>query len=190
METRKTDALGRIVIPKDLRIKYDIMSEGSDIDIIPTEEGILLKKHCDTCAICGSSNDLVNYAGKYYCRTCIKNLNTEAKMKWGDTEAYKDYQKKAENMSEADKQLLSGELMNIFGEFGEIKSSDPTSDSAQELVLTLQKYITDNYYKCTDDILRGLGQMYVNDMRFKKSIDDTCGEGTAELVSKAIAAKK
>ena len=44
METRKTDALGRIFIPKDLRIKYDIMSEGSDIDIIPTEEGILLKK--------------------------------------------------------------------------------------------------------------------------------------------------
>ena len=111
-------------------------------------------------------------------------------MKWGDTEAYKDYQEKAENLSEEDKQLLSGELMNIFGEFGEIKSTDPASESAQELVLMLQNYITDHFYKCTDDILRGLGQMYVNDMRFKKSIDDTCGEGTAEFVSKAIAAKK
>ena len=54
----------------------------------------------------------------------------------------------------------------------------------------LQNYISDHFYKCTDDILRGLGQMYVNDMRFKSSIDDTCGEGTAEFVSNAIAAKK
>ena len=62
-----------------------------------------------------------------------------------------------------------------------------TADSteAQALVTKLQTHITENYYNCTDEILAGVGKMYVADERFKKNIDKY-GEGTAEFASKAI----
>ena len=42
--TRKVDELGRIVLPMDYRRHYGIKPTDA-IDIIPTENGILLKKH-------------------------------------------------------------------------------------------------------------------------------------------------
>ena len=40
---RKIDSLGRIVLPKDLRDFYK-MQDGDTVEIIPTENGILIKK--------------------------------------------------------------------------------------------------------------------------------------------------
>ena len=57
--------------------------------------------------------------------------------------------------------------------------------SAPSGVKMLQDYITANFYHCTEDILAGLGQMYVGDERFKNNIDSH-GEGTAEFVAEAI----
>ena len=51
--------------------------------------------------------------------------------------------------------------------------------------MELKDYITENYYTCTNQILAGLGEMYVADERFKANID-THAQGTAEFVSKAI----
>ena len=51
----------------------------------------------------------------------------------------------------------------------------------------LQNYITENYYTCTDEILAGLGQMYVADERFKNNIDKHA-PGTAAFISESIAA--
>ena len=53
------------------------------------------------------------------------------------------------------------------------------------LVKKLQDFITKNYYLCTNDILLGLGQMYVVDERFASNIDKN-GEGTALFVFEAI----
>ena len=50
---------------------------------------------------------------------------------------------------------------------------------------TLQNHITENYYTCTNEILAGLGKMYVADERFKNNIDKH-GDGTAAFVSEAI----
>ena len=77
--------------------------------------------------------------------------------------------------------------MSIFAEFAACKNSGASADSteAQELVAKLQAHITANYYTCTDEILSGLGKMYVADERFKKNIDKY-GEGTAEYASEAI----
>ena len=61
----------------------------------------------------------------------------------------------------------------------------PDSDNAQSLVKMLQNHITENYYHCSNEILIGLGQMYIADERFKNNIDKN-GEGTAEFISKAI----
>ena len=68
------------------------------------------------------------------------------------------------------------------------KESGASADSseAQALVAKLQAHITANYYTCTDEILAGLGKMYVADERFKKNIDKY-GEGTAEFAAETIA---
>ena len=78
--------------------------------------------------------------------------------------------------------------MAIFAEFASCKANGASADSneAQALVAKLQAHITANYYTCTDEILAGLGKMYVADERFKKNIDKY-GEGTAEFASEAIA---
>ena len=56
---------------------------------------------------------------------------------------------------------------------------------AQNLVKKLQNHITENYYTCTNEILFGLGQMYVADERFKNNIDKHA-DGTAAYVKDAI----
>lgn len=45
---------------------------------------------------------------------------------------------------------------------------------------------TENYYACTNEILSGLGEMYVCDERFQKNIDRAGGDGTAAFVSRAV----
>ena len=111
----------------------------------------------------------------------------EAKLRWGATDAYKESQAKTAGYSK-DKwnDVLAG-MNGIFAEFAECKKCGERADSdtAQRLVKKLQDYITANFYHCTNDILAGLGQMYICDERFKKNIDKN-GEGTAEFVSEAI----
>ena len=111
--------------------------------------------------------------------TKMDEYAAEAKAKWGKTDAYKEYEKKAAVPS-------VNALMELFAEMGKLRHLSPDSPQAQAMVANIQSFITDNYYTCTRQILAGLGQMYVADERFKANIDRTGGEGTAEFVSKAI----
>lgn len=116
-------------------------------------------------------------------KTEIKKYADEAKQKWGCTDAYKEYiQKHYDSADKTDK------LMQIFAEIGKIKHLSPYCEEAQNLIKKLQNFITENYYTCTDEILKGLGQMYISDERFKESIDNAGGAGTAEFTAKAIEA--
>ena len=113
----------------------------------------------------------------------------EAREKWGQTDAYKEYTQKTKDRSANKWQALSGEMNAIFGEFAACRQAGESSDSPAAIALAkkLQQHITDNYYTCTKEILMGLGQMYVMDERFTANID-THGEGTAAFASAAIAA--
>ena len=119
----------------------------------------------------------------------MKNYETEARSRWGDTDAYREYEKKAKNYTKEKRAEINEGLMSIFAEFAECKNAGlaPNAPEVQSLVCKLQDFITKNYYTCTNDILAGLGQMYVADERFKKNIDKH-GDGTAEFASKAITA--
>ena len=119
----------------------------------------------------------------------MSNYETEARSRWGVTDAYREHEQKTKSYTK-DKWAEANEgLMAIFAEFAACKNSGASADSdeAQALVAKLQTYITENYYTCTDEILAGLGKMYVADERFKKNIDKY-GEGTAEFVAGAIEA--
>ena len=115
----------------------------------------------------------------------LNNYEKRAEERWGATDAYKEYKEKSSGRSYADNKNIQDGLMNIFAEFASLDRA-PVDEPAQQLVAKLQKYITENYYTCTDEILAGLGKMYVADSEFKTNIDGYAGEGTAEFVSKAI----
>ena len=118
----------------------------------------------------------------------MKNYETEARSRWGDTDAYREHEQKTKNYTKEKWAEANDALMAIFAEFAACKDRGVSADSAdaQALVAKLQAHITANYYTCTDEILAGLGKMYVADERFKKNIDK-CGEGTAEFAFEAIA---
>ena len=114
-------------------------------------------------------------------------FETEVHERWGNTDAYREHEKKTKNYTKEKWAEVNNGLMAIFAEFAERKSNGFAANSpeVQSLVVKLQEYITQNYYTCTDEILAGLGKMYVADERFKKNIDKY-GEGTAEFVAEAI----
>ena len=117
----------------------------------------------------------------------MKNYETEVRERWGNTDAYCEHEKKTKNYTKEKWVEVNDGLMAIFAEFAACKDNGASADSAeaQALVAKLQAYITANYYTCTDEILAGLGKMYVADERFKKNIDKY-GEGTAKFVADAI----
>ena len=117
----------------------------------------------------------------------MKNYETEARSRWGNTDVYREHEQKTKNYTKEKWAEANDGLMAIFAEFAARKNSGASADSteAQELVAKLQEHITANYYTCTDEILAGLGKMYVADERFKKNIDKY-GEGTAEFAAEGI----
>ena len=117
----------------------------------------------------------------------MNQYTNEVKEKWGNTEAYKEYSEKSKKHSKENFSALTDGMNNIMGEFSTCMNSGASFDSTdvQNIVKKLQAYITENFYTCTNEILAGLGQMYVADERFKSNIDKH-SSGTAEFISKAI----
>ena len=117
----------------------------------------------------------------------MKNYEIEARSRWGNTDAYREYEQKTKNYTKEGCAEANDGMMAIFAEFAACKSNGASADSAeaQALVAKLQVHITENYYTCTDETFAGLGEMYIADERFKKNIDKY-GEGTAEFVFHAI----
>ena len=128
-----------------------------------------------------------NMSFKAFDRQKIEHYKTEAKKSWGDTEAYREYEKKTAEHSEEKQEFLARDMMNIFREFGKNTEKSPADPEVRELVKKLQDFITANYYTCTKQILSSLGQMYAAGGEMTDNIDAAGGKGTAVFVSKAIA---
>ena len=64
-----------------------------------------------------------------------------------------------------------------------------TQAQVQEKIKAPQACIHQNFYACTDEILKGLGQIYVANARFREAIDGAGGQGTAAFIGQTIEAK-
>ena len=117
----------------------------------------------------------------------FEKYKEEVQEKWGLTKEYSQYKEKTKNYSKNNWNDLLERMDNIMKKFAVCMENDESPDSvkAQNLVKQLQNHITDNYYVCTNEILSGLGQMYILDERFKNNIDKHAN-GTAEYINKAI----
>lgn len=70
---RRVDTLGRLVIPKELRITLGI-GIGDALEIYTENEMIIFKKYSPECIFCDEANDIVSYKGMNYCRKCYDKL--------------------------------------------------------------------------------------------------------------------
>lgn len=71
---RKLDELGRVVIPIELRNKFNI-SEKDPIEIYVEGSNIILKKYESNCVFCGKSTNLTEYKDKQICLNCLNKLS-------------------------------------------------------------------------------------------------------------------
>ena len=115
----------------------------------------------------------------------FNDYEKRAETRWGDTAAFQEYKERSKNLSAEEFEPRITELMTTFSKFKALDCG-PCDEEAQALVHQIQALINRHFYTCTDEILAGLGKMYVADPEFKNNIDGYAGEGTAEFVSKAI----
>ncbi len=120
-----------------------------------------------------------------FSNTELENYKQEAKQKWGNTNAYKEYEERESN----DEKATANGLNAIIAEFAAVMKCGEKADSkkSKSLVEKLKNFITETQYTCTNEILMCLGEMYVGDERFKKNIDKF-GFGTAQFMHDAIIA--
>ncbi len=110
----------------------------------------------------------------------------QAKEKWGQTDAYREFAQKTAGQTKQQLQAAGEGIMDIFRQFGTIRHLPPASGEAQALTAKLQAFITEHYYTCTKQIFRDLGQMYIAGDTMTENIDRAGGKGTAEFVHQAI----
>jgi len=71
---RKVDQLGRIVLPKSLRKRYQ-MNEGDPVEILVQGDHIILERYHPKCVFCGSIEAVKDFKDRYICGECIGEMN-------------------------------------------------------------------------------------------------------------------
>lgn len=70
---RKVDQLGRIVLPKSLRKRYQ-MNEGDPVEILVQGDHIILEKYKPKCVFCMSTDQVIEYRERHVCLNCIEEM--------------------------------------------------------------------------------------------------------------------
>ncbi|MDG0790348.1 AbrB/MazE/SpoVT family DNA-binding domain-containing protein [Cohnella ginsengisoli] len=71
---RKVDQLGRIVLPKSLRKRYQ-MNEGDPVEILVQGDHIILERYRPRCVFCSSMENVTEYKERHVCGACMKEMN-------------------------------------------------------------------------------------------------------------------
>lgn len=71
--TRQLDALGRVVIPVEMRRHLNI-STRDFVEIYSEEDRIIIKKAGESCIFCCASENLIIFKNRYICSECLAQL--------------------------------------------------------------------------------------------------------------------
>jgi transcriptional pleiotropic regulator of transition state genes len=71
---RKVDQLGRIVLPKSLRKRYQ-MNEGDPIEILVQGDQILLERYRPKCVFCGTMEGVGEFKDRFVCSACLTEMS-------------------------------------------------------------------------------------------------------------------
>ncbi len=70
---RKVDQLGRIVLPKSLRKRYQ-MNEGDPVEILVSGDHIILERFRPRCVFCGSMEQVSDFKERHICSECLGEM--------------------------------------------------------------------------------------------------------------------
>lgn len=109
----------------------------------------------------------------------------EARERWGDTPAYREFQKRG--YGKEDWEPLQAGMEDILRRFAAKRGAGPQSPEVQALVEEWREYLTAHFYPCTLEVLDGLGRLYAQDPRFGESLG-AIAPGLGDFVAQAIRA--
>ena len=110
----------------------------------------------------------------------------EAEQRWGDTEAYRQSQRRVASYTKEDWQQIKAEEEEVRANLAAAFAAGlaPDSDEALAAAEAHRQHITRWFYDCSYDIHRGLADMYVNDDRFRAHYD-ALAPGLAQFIREA-----
>ena len=76
---RKIDELGRVVIPKSIRSKFDLKDNVDSVEVFTTDDSIVLRKYAPNCMFCSNVDDVIDFKGRKICSSCLAELNSLTK---------------------------------------------------------------------------------------------------------------
>jgi DNA-binding transcriptional MerR regulator len=109
----------------------------------------------------------------------------ETRQLYGNSEAYKESVQKTAKYKKEDWARVTIGLNEIFKKIGDKMPMGAADPEVQKIVGELRQYITENFYNCTPEIFRGLGDLYVSDERFTANLDRNKA-GLANFLKEAI----
>jgi DNA-binding transcriptional MerR regulator len=127
-----------------------------------------------------TANDL--YEG--FDKAQMEEYQQEAQERWGDTDAYKQSVARVAKMGKVGLAKVVAEGKEIEVELAKYISEPVESKNVQEIVARHRKHIS-NFYDVSDEMYRGLAEMYIADPRFTKHYDDVV-PGLTQFLHDAI----
>ena len=113
----------------------------------------------------------------------------EVEQRWGETDAYKESQRRVKSYSKEDWLAIKAEAAEITQAYADAMTSGVAADSpaAMDLAERHRRHIGRWFYDCPPEMHRGLGEMYVADERFAANYEPLA-TGLTAWIRDAIAA--
>lgn len=109
----------------------------------------------------------------------------EARERWGD-EAVDKANAKIGSMSKEEQAAMVNKMNSIYQKLASLRHGSPESEEAQAAIKEWYDFLNNYFSSYSIEAFKGLGQMYVDDVRFTKNIDQF-GEGLAQFMRDAMA---
>ena len=119
-----------------------------------------------------------------------EQFREEIIQRWENTESYKEYEeifsKRSRKKQQEEFDALLNKSQEVFERLAMYEKKSPASAEVQAVVKEWQEYISEHFYKCDNQMLTYLGELYVNDERFSAFINRFGNNNLAEYFNKAI----
>jgi DNA-binding transcriptional MerR regulator len=117
-------------------------------------------------------------------RKQLEEWREEARQRWGSERVDESWQRAAK-YSKEDWERINAETQDYTIQLAGLMDKDPADPEVQRQIGRHFRLINDNYYTCTPEIFRGLGEMYVQDSRFTE-VYDKVKPGLADFMRRAM----
>ena len=86
----------------------------------------------------------------------IDEYGQQAKLLYGKTDAYKEFEQKSKGRTKQEEKDLGTQVMDFFARLGKMRPCQPDCDAVQAWAKELQEFFSKHYYTCTPEILQSL----------------------------------